>query len=211
MWLLWMNRPTLSMPSGIEWLQDSACERLSGALGAVTHDRYFPRLGSPAGFVEVDRGEARSYAGNYAALPARQRPMRRPPKAATAASFKGATAAGAGMGCSRGPQAQEHEAKGPDPNGSTAMREAPNPPGQRGQLRLSTASRAIASGPITARTCRSPYGRGTAVCCGSSATTSARRRVGIHRPETASGTIQPFSILIAGRRQPKGGQPRETW
>ena len=63
--VLLLDEPTNHLDAnGVEWLQ-SYLERFSGALVLVTHDRYvLDRV--TRRIVEVDRGLARSYDGNYA-------------------------------------------------------------------------------------------------------------------------------------------------
>ena len=69
--MLLLDEPTNHLDADcIQWLQ-GYLQRFRGALVLITHDRYVLDQVTSR-IVEVDRGEARSYAGNYAYYLARK-------------------------------------------------------------------------------------------------------------------------------------------
>jgi len=197
--VLLLDEPTNHLDAQcIEWLQDQL-ERLSGALVLVTHDRYFLDRVTRR-IVEVDRGEARSYAGNYAAY-LQTKADEEAAEAATAAKFKGALRRELEW-LSRGPQARSTKQKARIQR-IEAMREAPTRQA-KGQLSLSTASRRIGKRAITAENVSIAVpGGGRSLLREFSYDFSPEDRVGIIGPN-GSGKSSLLD-LIAGRRQAEGG------
>jgi ATP-binding cassette subfamily F protein uup len=175
----------------------------------VTHDRYFlDRVTSR--IVEVERGEARSYPGNYAAY-LQIKAGEEAAEAAGAAKFKGALRRELEW-LSRGPQARSTKQKARIQR-IEAMREAPVRQA-KGQLSLATPSRRIGKRAITAENVSvwapghqaegaSPA-QGPPLLRNFSYDFSPEDRVGIIG---ANGSGKSTLLdLIAGRRQPQAGR-----
>ena len=85
--VLLLDEPTNHLDADcIQWLQ-GYLQRFSGSLVLITHDRYVLDQVTSR-IVEVDRGEARNYSGNYAYFLARKA-EEEAAAAATEAKFKG--------------------------------------------------------------------------------------------------------------------------
>ena len=85
--VLLLDEPTNHLDAAaVEWLQ-SWLDRFPGALVLVTHDRYvLDRV--TRRMVEVDRGKAHNYAGNYSTF-LQQKAELEASEASTATKFKG--------------------------------------------------------------------------------------------------------------------------
>ena len=198
--VLLLDEPTNHLDAVcIEWLQGHL-ERFRGALVLVTHDRYFlDRVTSR--IVEVERGEARSYPGNYAAY-LQIKAGEEAAEAASAAKFKGALRRELEW-LSRGPQARSTKQKARIQR-IEAMREAPVRQA-KGELSLATASRRIGKRAITAEN--------VTFCAPGSERPLLRNFSYDFSPEDRVGIIGPNGSgkstlldLIAGRRQPQEGR-----
>jgi ABC transport system ATP-binding/permease protein len=143
--VLLLDEPTNHLDAdGVQWLQ-SYLGRFPGALVLVTHDRYVLDQLSER-IVAVDRGEARTYAGNYAAYLARQAEEE---AAATAgeARLKGVLRRELEW-LRRGPQARSTKQKARIQR-IEALQELPRRQ-QRGQLSLASTSRRLGKRAIEA-------------------------------------------------------------
>ena len=143
--VLLLDEPTNHLDAdGVEWLQ-SYLDRFRGALVLITHDRYvLDRV--TRRIVEVDRGEARSYEGNYAtylAIKAEEEAS----EAASAAKFRGTLRRELAW-LRQGPKARSTKQKARLQR-IEAMREAPVRQG-RGQVSLASNSRRLGKRAITA-------------------------------------------------------------
>ena len=207
--VLLLDEPTNHLDAVcIEWLQGYLA-RFRGALVLVTHDRYFlDRVTNR--IVEVDRGEARGYAGNYAAY-LQIKADEEAAEAASAAKFKGALRRELEW-LSRGPQARSTKQKARIQR-IEAMQEAPTRQA-KGQLSLATASRRIGKRAITAenvtvwapqpdQSAGSPP-QGPPLLRDFSYDFSPEDRVGIIGPNGSGKST--LLDLIAGRRQPQQGR-----
>jgi ATP-binding cassette subfamily F protein uup len=203
--VLLLDEPTNHLDADcIQWLQ-GYLQRFSGALVLVTHDRYVLDQVTTR-IVEVDRGEARSYSGNYAYYLARKA-EEEASLAATEAKFKGVLRRELEW-LKRGPKARSTKQKARIQR-IEAMQEAPRRQA-RGQLSLASnqrrlGKRAIEAEELTvwasdeARTTGMP-----ALFRDFSYDFSPEDRVGIIG---ANGSGKSTLLdLIAGRRQPHGGR-----
>jgi ATP-binding cassette subfamily F protein uup len=202
--VLLLDEPTNHLDAlCIEWLQGQL-DRFRGALVLITHDRYvLDRV--TRRIVEVDRGVARSYAGNYAAY-LQTKAEEEASEVATAAKFKGALRRELEW-LSRGPQARSTKQKARIQR-IEAMRQAPVRQA-KGQLSLATASRRLGKRAITAENLSAwapaaGAGQGAALLRDFSYDFSPEDRVGIIGPNGAGKST--LLDLIAGRRRPQQGR-----
>ncbi|MBC1262292.1 ABC-F family ATP-binding cassette domain-containing protein [Synechococcus sp. BSF8S] len=143
--VLLLDEPTNHLDAlCIEWLQGQL-ERFPGALVLITHDRYvLDRVARR--IVEVDRGVARSYPGNYATY-LQTKAEEEAIEAASAAKFKGALRRELEW-LRRGPQARSTKQKARIQR-IEAMQEAPKRQ-SKGQLSLVAAHRRLGKKAISA-------------------------------------------------------------
>ncbi|MFT5338694.1 MAG: ATP-binding cassette subfamily F protein uup [Cyanobium sp.] len=199
--VLLLDEPTNHLDAnGVEWLQ-SYLGRFPGALVLVTHDRYvLDRV--TRRIVEVDRGLARSYAGNYATY-LTHKAEEEASEASSAAKFKGTLRRELAW-LRQGPKARSTKQKARIQR-IEEMREAPQRQG-RGQVSLATSSRRLGKRAITAEELGVSAGEGAearALLRAFSYDFSPEDRVGIIGPNG----VGKSSLLevIAGRRQPSSG------
>jgi ATP-binding cassette subfamily F protein uup len=212
--VLLLDEPTNHLDADcIEWLQNHL-DRFRGALVLVTHDRYvLDRV--TRRIVEVDRGEARTYEGNYASY-LQIKAGEEAAEAASAAKFKGVLRRELEW-LQRGPQARSTKQKARIQR-IEAMREAPVRAG-KDQLSLATASRRLGKRAITAEhlSVWAPQGPAGAEAPTTPATPSGtpllRDFSYDFSPEDRVGIIGPNGSgkstlldLIAGRRQAQQGR-----
>jgi ATP-binding cassette subfamily F protein uup len=199
--VLLLDEPTNHLDAnGVEWLQ-SYLDRFPGALVLVTHDRYvLDRV--TRRIVEVDRGLARSYAGNYATY-LTHKAEEEASEAASAAKFKGTLRRELAW-LRQGPKARSTKQKARIQR-IEAMREAPQRQG-RGQVSLATSSRRLGKRAITAEALGVNAGDGP------EARPLLRAFSYDFSPEDRIGIIGPNGVgksslleVIAGRRQPSSG------
>ena len=203
--VLLLDEPTNHLDAdSIQWLQ-GYLQRFGGALVLVTHDRYVLDQVTTR-IVEVDRGEARSYSGNYGYYLARKA-EEEASLAASEAKFKGVLRRELEW-LQRGPKARSTKQKARIQR-IEAMQEAPRRQA-RGQLSLASnqrrlGKRAIEAEELTvwasdeARTAGTP-----ALLRDFSYDFSPEDRVGIIG---ANGSGKSTLLdLIAGQRQPHGGR-----
>ena len=209
--VLLLDEPTNHLDADcIEWLQNHL-DRFRGALVLVTHDRYvLDRV--TRRIVEVDRGEARTYEGNYASY-LQIKAGEEAAEAASAAKFKGALRRELEW-LQRGPQARSTKQKARIQR-IEAMQEAPVRAG-KDQLSLATASRRLGKRAITAEhlSVWAPQGpagaevptipSGTPLLRDFSYDFSPEDRVGIIGPNGSGKST--LLDLIAGRRQAQQGR-----
>ena len=200
--VLLLDEPTNHLDAnGVEWLQ-SYLDRFPGALVLVTHDRYvLDRV--TRRIVEVERGQARSYAGNYATYLS-HKAEEQASEAASAAKFKGTLRRELAW-LQQGPKARSTKQKARIQR-IEAMREAPQRQ-SRGQVSLATTSRRLGKRAITAEELSVNAGEG------SQARPLLRNFSYDFSPEDRIGIIGPNGVgksslleVIAGRRQPSGGR-----
>jgi ABC transport system ATP-binding/permease protein len=199
--VLLLDEPTNHLDAnGVEWLQ-SYLDRFPGALVLVTHDRYvLDRV--TRRIVEVDRGLARSYAGNYATY-LTHKAEEEASEVASAAKFKGTLRRELAW-LRQGPKARSTKQKARIQR-IEAMREAPQRQ-SRGQVSLATSSRRLGKRAITAEALGVNAGEGPA------ARPLLRQFSYDFSPEDRIGIIGPNGVgksslleVIAGRRQPSSG------
>jgi ATP-binding cassette subfamily F protein uup len=199
--VLLLDEPTNHLDAnGVEWLQ-SYLDRFPGALVLVTHDRYvLDRV--TRRIVEVDRGLARSYAGNYATY-LTHKAEEEASEAASAAKFKGTLRRELAW-LRQGPKARSTKQKARIQR-IEAMREAPQRQ-SRGQVSLATTSRRLGKRAITAEELGVSAGEGP------DARPLLRAFSYDFSPEDRIGIIGPNGVgksslleVIAGRRQPSSG------
>ncbi len=199
--VLLLDEPTNHLDAnGVEWLQ-SYLDRFPGALVLVTHDRYvLDRV--TRRIVEVDRGLARSYTGNYATY-LTHKAEEEASEAASAAKFKGTLRRELAW-LRQGPKARSTKQKARIQR-IEAMREAPQRQ-SRGQVSLATTSRRLGKRAITAEALSVHAGEGP------EARPLLRDFSYDFSPEDRIGIIGPNGVgksslleVIAGRRQPSGG------
>ncbi len=143
--VLLLDEPTNHLDAdGVQWLQ-GYLSRFPGALVLVTHDRYVLDQLSER-IVAVDRGEARTYAGNYATYLARQA-EEEAAIAAGEARLKGVLRRELEW-LRRGPQARSTKQKARIQR-IEALQELPRRQ-QRGQLSLASTSRRLGKRAIEA-------------------------------------------------------------
>ena len=178
--VLLLDEPTNHLDAnGVEWLQ-SYLGRFPGALVLVTHDRYvLDRV--TRRIVEVDRGLARSYAGNYATY-LTHKAEEEASEASSAAKFKGTLRRELAW-LRQGPKARSTKQKARIQR-SEEMREAP--------LRQARGQVSVGEGAETRSLLRA-----------FSYDFSPEDRIGIIGPNG----VGKSSLLevIAGRRQPSSG------
>jgi ATP-binding cassette subfamily F protein uup len=199
--VLLLDEPTNHLDAnGVEWLQ-SYLDRFPGALVLVTHDRYvLDRV--TRRIVEVDRGLARSYAGNYATY-LTHKAEEEASEVASAAKFKGTLRRELAW-LRQGPKARSTKQKARIQR-IEAMREAPQRQ-TRGQVSLATSSRRLGKRAITAEALGVNAGEGP------EARPLLRQFSYDFSPEDRIGIIGPNGVgksslleVIAGRRQPSSG------
>ena len=199
--VLLLDEPTNHLDAnGVEWLQ-SYLGRFPCALVLVTHDRYvLDRV--TRRIVEVDRGLARSYDGNYATY-LTHKAEEEASEAASAAKFKGTLRRELAW-LRQGPKARSTKQKARIQR-IEAMREAPLRQG-RCQVSLATTSRRLGKRAITAEELEVSVGEGAetrALLRAFSYDFSPEDRIGIIGPNGAGKSS--LLEVIAGRRQPSGG------
>ena len=199
--VLLLDEPTNHLDAnGVEWLQ-SYLDRFPGALVLVTHDRYvLDRV--TRRIVEVDRGLARSYAGNYSTY-LTHKAEEEASEVASAAKFKGTLRRELAW-LRQGPKARSTKQKARIQR-IEAMREAPQRQ-SRGQVSLATSSRRLGKRAITAEALGVNAGEGP------EARSLLRQFSYDFSPEDRIGIIGPNGVgksslleVIAGRRQPSSG------
>ena len=199
--VLLLDEPTNHLDAhGVEWLQ-SFLERFRGALVLVTHDRYFLDRVTRR-IVEVDRGEARHYEGNYATYLG-HKAEEEASAASSAAKFKG-TLRRELEWLKKGPKARSTKQKARIQR-IEAMQEAPLRQA-KGQVSLATASRRLGKRAITAEELCVTVGEGEeqkTLLRQFSYDFSPEDRIGIIGPNGAGKSS--LLEVIAGRRQPTSG------
>ncbi len=203
--VLLLDEPTNHLDADcIQWLQ-GYLERFSGALVLITHDRYVLDQVTRR-IVEVDRGEARSYSGNYAYYLARKA-EEEAAAAATEAKFKGALRRELEW-LKRGPKARSTKQKARIQR-IEAMQEAPRRQ-LKGQISLASNQRRLGKRAIEAENLE-VWATDEARAAGAppllrhfSYDFSPEDRVGIIGPNGSGKST--LLDLIAGRRQAHGGR-----
>ncbi|MGB7565479.1 MAG: ABC-F family ATP-binding cassette domain-containing protein [Prochlorococcaceae cyanobacterium] len=195
--VLLLDEPTNHLDADcIEWLQ-GRLERFGGALVLITHDRYFLDRVTRR-IVEVERGEARSYAGNYATY-LKIKAEEEASEAASDVKFKGALRRELAW-LRQGPKARSTKQKARIQR-IEAMRETPARQA-RGTVSLATASRRIGKRAIDAANLGLKVGE-RVLLEGFSYDFSPEDRVGIIG---ANGSGKSTLLdAIAGRRIPDAG------
>ena len=203
--VLLLDEPTNHLDADcIQWLQ-GYLERFRGALVLITHDRYVLDQVTRR-IVEVDRGEARSYSGNYATYLARKA-EEEASAAASEAKFKGALRRELEW-LKRGPKARSTKQKARIQR-IEAMREAPSRQ-TKGSLSLSSNQRRLGKRAIEAEALglwASPEAQALGqppLLQEFSYDFSPEDRIGIIGPN-GSGKSSLLD-LIAGRRQADAGR-----
>ncbi len=203
--VLLLDEPTNHLDADcIQWLQ-GYLERFSGALVLITHDRYVLDQVTRR-IVEVDRGEARSYSGNYAYYLARKA-EEEAAAAASEAKFKGALRRELEW-LKRGPKARSTKQKARIQR-IEAMQEAPKRQ-TKGQISLASNQRRLGKRAIEAEdlavwaTDEARTTGGTPLLKAFSYDFSPEDRIGIIGPNGSGKST--LLDLIAGRRQPHGGR-----
>ncbi len=195
--VLLLDEPTNHLDADcIEWLQ-GRLERFGGALVLITHDRYFLDRVTRR-IVEVERGEARSYAGNYATY-LKIKAEEDASEAASDVKFKGALRRELAW-LRQGPKARSTKQKARIQR-IEAMREAPARQA-RGMVSLATASRRIGKRAIDAANLGLKVGE-RLLLEGFSYDFSPEDRVGIIGPNGSGKST--LLDAIAGRRTPDAG------
>jgi ATP-binding cassette subfamily F protein uup len=203
--VLLLDEPTNHLDADcIQWLQ-GYLERFAGALVLITHDRYVLDQVTRR-IVEVDRGEARSYSGNYATYLARKA-EEEASAAASEAKFKGALRRELEW-LKRGPKARSTKQKARIQR-IEAMQEAPRRQA-KGQISLASNQRRLGKRAIEAEDL-AVWATDAAHTAGAlpllqafSYDFSPEDRVGIIGPNGSGKST--LLDLIAGRRQPHGGR-----
>ena len=203
--VLLLDEPTNHLDADcIQWLQ-GYLQRFAGALVLITHDRYVLDQVTRR-IVEVDRGEARSYAGNYAYYLER--------KAEEEASAAASEAKARGVlrreleWLKRGPKARSTKQKARIQR-IEAMQEVPKRQ-VKGQLSLSSnrrrlGKRAIEAEDLAVWASEASRAAGTTPLLREfSYDFSPEDRIGIIGPNGSGKST--LLDLIAGRRQPHGGR-----
>ena len=203
--VLLLDEPTNHLDADcIQWLQ-GYLERFSGALVLITHDRYVLDQVTRR-IVEVDRGEARSYSGNYAYYLARKA-EEEAAAAASEAKFKGALRRELEW-LKRGPKARSTKQKARIQR-IEAMQEAPKRQ-TKGQISLASNQRRLGKRAIEAEdlavwaTDEAHTAGSTPLLKAFSYDFSPEDRIGIIGPNGSGKST--LLDLIAGRRQPHGGR-----
>jgi len=203
--VLLLDEPTNHLDADcIQWLQ-GYLQRFSGSLVLITHDRYVLDQVTSR-IVEVDRGEARNYSGNYAYFLARKA-EEEAAAAATEAKFKGVLRRELEW-LKRGPKARSTKQKARIQR-IEAMQEAPKRQTQ-GDLSLSSNQRRLGKRAIEAEDVlvwASPEAQNagqTPLLRDFSYDFSPEDRIGIIGPNGSGKST--LLDLIAGRREPQGGR-----
>lgn len=202
--VLLLDEPTNHLDAAaVEWLQ-SWLDRYPGAVVLVTHDRYvLDRVTNR--MVEVERGEARSYAGNYSTY-LQRKAEQDAADAASAASFKSVLRRELAW-LRQGPKARSTKQKARLQR-IEAMREAPTRQARK-QLEMTSVSRRIGKIAIEAEQIRVTADGtpdGTVLLEDFTYSFSPEDRVGIIGPNGSGKST--LLDLIAGRRQPSSGKLR---
>ena len=203
--VLLLDEPTNHLDADcIQWLQ-GYLQRFGGALVLITHDRYVLDQVTNR-IVEVDRGEARSYEGNYTYYLARKA-EEEASAAASEAKFKGVLRRELEW-LQRGPKARSTKQKARIQR-IEAMQETPKRQ-IKGQLSLSSNQRRLGKRAIEAEQL-AVWASDAARSDGAPALLqdfsydfSPEDRVGIIGPNGAGKST--LLDLIAGRRHPHGGR-----
>ena len=203
--VLLLDEPTNHLDADcIQWLQGYLA-RFSGALVLITHDRYVLDQVTQR-IVEVDRGEANSYAGNYAYYLARKAEQEASAQA-TEAKFKGALRRELEW-LSKGPKARSTKQKARIQR-IEAMQEAPRRQ-VKGQISLASNQRRLGKRAIEAEDL-AVWATDGAHAAGAkpllrnfSYDFSPEDRIGIIGPNGSGKST--LLDLIAGRRLPHGGR-----
>jgi len=202
--VLLLDEPTNHLDAAaVEWLQ-SWLDRYPGAVVLVTHDRYvLDRV--TRRMVEVERGEARSYEGNYSTY-LQRKAEQDAADAASATKFKSVLRRELAW-LRQGPKARSTKQKARLQR-IEAMREAPTRQA-RGQLEMASVSRRIGKIAIEAEalgvTADGQAG-GRALLQDFTYSFSPEDRIGIIGPNGSGKST--LLELIAGRRQPTTGTLR---
>ena len=203
--VLLLDEPTNHLDANcIQWLQ-GYLQRFKGALVLITHDRYVLDQVTDR-IVEVDRGEARSYSGNYAYYLARKA-EEDAAAAATEAKFKGVLRRELEW-LKRGPKARSTKQKARIQR-IEAMQEAPKRQ-TKGELSLSSNQRRLGKRAIEAEqlavwaTDQAQQMGADPLLHDFSYDFSPEDRIGIIGPNGSGKST--LLDLIAGRRTPHGGR-----
>jgi ATP-binding cassette subfamily F protein uup len=202
--VLLLDEPTNHLDAdAVEWLQ-SWLDRYPGAVVLVTHDRYvLDRI--TLRMVEVERGEARRYEGNYSTY-LQRKAEQDAADAASAAKFKSVLRRELAW-LRQGPKARSTKQKARLQR-IEAMQEVPTRQA-RGQLEMASVSRRIGKIAIEAeglRVTSDGTTEGALLLDDFSYSFSPEDRVGIIGPNGSGKST--LLDLIAGRRQPSAGQLR---
>ena len=203
--VLLLDEPTNHLDADcIQWLQ-GYLQRFRGALVLITHDRYVLDQVTDR-IVEVDRGEARSYGGNYATYLGRKAEQEES-AAASEAKLKGVLRRELEW-LRRGPKARSTKQKARIQR-IEALQEIPKRQ-LKGQVSLASNQRRLGKRAIEAEGLQ-VWASDAAQAAGAPALLrefsydfSPEDRVGIIGPNGAGKST--LLDLIAGRRQPQGGR-----
>ena len=203
--VLLLDEPTNHLDADcIQWLQ-GYLQRFRGALVLITHDRYVLDQVTDR-IVEVDRGEARSYGGNYATYLGRKAEQEES-AAASEAKLKGVLRRELEW-LRRGPKARSTKQKARIQR-IEALQEIPKRQ-LKGQVSLASNQRRLGKRAIEAEGLQ-VWASDAAQAAGAPALLrefsydfSPEDRVGIIGPNGAGKST--LLDLIAGRRQPHGGR-----
>ncbi len=203
--VLLLDEPTNHLDADcIQWLQ-GYLQRFSGSLVLITHDRYVLDQVTNR-IVEVDRGEARNYSGNYAYYLARKA-EEEAAAAATEAKFKGVLRRELEW-LKRGPKARSTKQKARIQR-IEAMQEAPKRQ-TKGDLSLTSNQRRLGKRAIEAEdvlvwaSAEAQSSGQTPLLRDFSYDFSPEDRIGIIGPNGSGKST--LLDLIAGRREPQGGR-----
>ena len=203
--VLLLDEPTNHLDADcIQWLQ-GYLQRFSGSLVLITHDRYVLDQVTNR-IVEVDRGEARNYSGNYAYYLARKA-EEEAAAAATEAKFKGVLRRELEW-LKRGPKARSTKQKARIQR-IEAMQEAPKRQ-TKGDLSLTSNQRRLGKRAIEAEdvlvwaSAEAQSTGQTPLLRDFSYDFSPEDRIGIIGPNGSGKST--LLDLIAGRRVPQGGR-----
>ena len=203
--VLLLDEPTNHLDADcIQWLQ-GYLQRFSGSLVLITHDRYVLDQVTNR-IVEVDRGEARNYSGNYAYYLARKA-EEEAAAAASEAKFKGVLRRELEW-LKRGPKARSTKQKARIQR-IEAMQEAPKRQ-TKGDLSLTSNQRRLGKRAIEAEdvlvwaSAEAQSAGQTPLLRDFSYDFSPEDRIGIIGPNGSGKST--LLDLIAGRREPQGGR-----
>ena len=203
--VLLLDEPTNHLDADcIQWLQ-GYLQRFSGSLVLITHDRYVLDQVTNR-IVEVDRGEARNYSGNYAYYLARKA-EEEAAAAASEAKFKGVLRRELEW-LKRGPKARSTKQKARIQR-IEAMQEAPKRQ-TKGDLSLTSNQRRLGKRAIEAEdvlvwaSAEAQSTGQTPLLRDFSYDFSPEDRIGIIGPNGSGKST--LLDLIAGRREPQGGR-----